>query len=64
MEEARALFRNADATQFVIVTIPTAMAAAESVRLAKALLQEQARTCTCLHMHDMRGTCAVHARHG
>ena len=41
MEEARALFRNADVTQFVIVTIPTAMAAAESARLAKALLQEQ-----------------------
>ena len=41
MEEARALFRNPDATQFVIVTIPTAMAAAESARLAKALLHEQ-----------------------
>lgn len=47
MEEARALFRNADATQFVIVTIPTAMAAAESMRLAKALLHEQVRACQC-----------------
>lgn len=36
MEEARALFRNKDTTEFVIVTIPTAMAAAESGRLAKA----------------------------
>ena len=41
MEETRALFRDAEATQFVIVTIPTAMAAAESARLAKALLQQQ-----------------------
>ncbi|KAK9796986.1 hypothetical protein WJX73_007189 [Symbiochloris irregularis] len=41
MEEARALFRDANSTQFVIVTIPTAMAAAESARLAKALLHEQ-----------------------
>lgn len=41
MEEARALFRDAKSTQFVIVTIPTAMAAAESARLAKALLHEQ-----------------------
>ncbi len=36
MEEARSLFRNKDTTEFVIVTIPTAMAAAESGRLAKA----------------------------
>jgi hypothetical protein len=35
MEEARALFRNTDTTEFVIVTIPTAMAVAESGRLAK-----------------------------
>ena len=35
MEEARALFRNRDTTEFVIVTIPTAMAVAESGRLAK-----------------------------
>ena len=41
MEETRALFRDAESTQFVIVTIPTAMAAAESARLAKALLQQQ-----------------------
>jgi arsenite/tail-anchored protein-transporting ATPase len=37
MEQARGLFRNADTTQFVIVTIPTVMAVAESSRLAKAL---------------------------
>ena len=41
MEEARALFRNPDTTEFVIVTIPTVMAAAESARLAKALRTEQ-----------------------
>ena len=41
MEEARALFRNPDKTEFVIVTIPTVMAAAESARLAKALRTEQ-----------------------
>ena len=35
MEEARTLFRNRDTTEFVIVTIPTAMAVAESGRLAK-----------------------------
>jgi arsenite-transporting ATPase len=40
MEEARALFRNRDTTEFVIVTIPTAMAVAESGRLAKALRAE------------------------
>lgn len=38
MEEARALFRNKETTEFVIVTIPTAMAAAESGRLAKVRL--------------------------
>ena len=41
MEEARALFRNPNTTEFVIVTIPTVMAAAESARLAKALRTEQ-----------------------
>lgn len=41
MEEARALFRNPETTEFVIVTIPTVMAAAESARLAKALCTEQ-----------------------
>ena len=40
MEEAKALFRNADTTQFIIVTIPTVMAAAESARLAEALRKE------------------------
>ena len=40
MEEARALFRDPDTTEFVIVTIPTVMAAAESARLAKALRAE------------------------
>ena len=52
MEETRALFRDPEATQFVIVTIPTAMAAAESARLAKALLEQQVRQAPwCLHMH-------------
>ena len=40
MEEARNLFRNAETTEFVIVTIPTVMAVAESARLAKALRAE------------------------
>jgi len=39
-EQAQALFRNPDSTQFVIVTIPTVMAVAESSRLAKALKKE------------------------
>lgn len=37
------MFRNPATTEFVIVTIPTAMAAAESIRLAKALKKEQVR---------------------
>jgi arsenite-transporting ATPase len=37
---ARALFRNRDTTRFVIVTIPTVMAAVESQRLAAALDKE------------------------
>ena len=40
MEEAKSLFRNAETTQFIIVTIPTVMAAAESTRLADALRKE------------------------
>jgi anion-transporting ArsA/GET3 family ATPase len=40
MDAARALFHDADKTQFVIVTIPTLMAAAESARLASSLRQE------------------------
>ncbi len=40
MEDARALFRNPETTEFVIVTIPTVMAVAESGRLAKALRSE------------------------
>ena len=40
MEEAKALFRNPDTTQFIIVTIPTLMAASESARLAAALRKE------------------------
>lgn len=40
MEEAKALFRNQQSTEFVIVTIPTVMATAESCRLAAALRQE------------------------
>ena len=41
MAEARGVFRSPETTEFVIVTIPTAMAAAESIRLAKALKKEQ-----------------------
>jgi arsenite/tail-anchored protein-transporting ATPase len=40
MEAARALFRDERSTEFLIVTIPTAMAAAESARLAAALRRE------------------------
>ncbi|KAL4528152.1 hypothetical protein Ndes2437B_g00259 [Nannochloris sp. 'desiccata'] len=40
MAEAKSLFRDEENTQFVIVTIPTMMAASESVRLAKALQKE------------------------
>ncbi len=40
MEDARALFRNPDTTEFIIVTIPTVMAVAESARLAEALRTE------------------------
>lgn len=40
MAEARDLFRNASTTEFVIVTIPTIMAASESCRLAAALRKE------------------------
>ena len=40
MDEAKALFRNEKTTEFVIVTIPTVMAASESARLAKALRVE------------------------
>ena len=38
--EARSLFRDKKRTAFVVATIPTAMAAAESVRLVKALRAE------------------------
>ena len=40
MEEARALFRDASTTEFIIVAIPTIMALAESSRLAAALHKE------------------------
>ena len=40
MMDAKNLFRDEEATQFVIVTIPTLMAASESIRLAKALKKE------------------------
>ena len=40
MEEARALFRDSSRNRFVIVTIPTVMAVAESGRLARALADE------------------------
>ena len=41
MEEAKRLFRDASKTEFVIVTIPTMMAALESERLATTLSQEE-----------------------
>lgn len=40
MEEARQLFRDPQRTEFIIVTIPTIMAASESARLAKSLTEE------------------------
>ena len=40
MAEARDLFRDQRRTEFVIVTIPTIMAVAESIRLASALVHE------------------------
>jgi arsenite-transporting ATPase len=40
MAEARDMFRNKDTTEFVIVTIPTMMAASESSRLADALRKD------------------------
>jgi arsenite-transporting ATPase len=40
MDAARALFHDPDKTQFIIVTIPTLMAAAESARLAASLRSE------------------------
>lgn len=61
MEEARALFRNKQTTQFIIVTIPTVMAVAESCRLAGSLKAEgvpvntlvvnQARRCFSFLIH-------------
>jgi anion-transporting ArsA/GET3 family ATPase len=41
MEEARALFRDKQRTEFIVVTIPTVMAMAESERLAASLEKEQ-----------------------
>jgi len=41
MDEARRLFRDQARTEFIIVTIPTVMAVAESERLAASLRQEQ-----------------------
>lgn len=41
MEEARKLFRDKERTEFVIVTIPTVMAVAESERLATSLESEE-----------------------
>ena len=40
MEEARALFRDKERTEFIVVTIPTTMAMAESERLAASLQKE------------------------
>lgn len=60
MAEARNVFRNPGTTEFVIVTIPTAMAAAESIRLAKALQKEQASVVIMLRCGEMcvNGVCA------
>ena len=41
MEEAKRLFHDSDRTEFVIVTIPTMMAALETERLAETLSTEQ-----------------------
>jgi anion-transporting ArsA/GET3 family ATPase len=41
MEEARQLFRDKERTEFIIVSIPTVMAVAESERLAASLKAEQ-----------------------
>lgn len=41
MEEARQLFRDKERTEFIIVTIPTVMAVAESERLATSLQTEE-----------------------
>lgn len=40
MEEAKALFRDPTTTEFIIVSIPTVMAMAESARLSQALTDE------------------------
>ena len=40
IEEAKALFRNTETTQFIIVTIPTLMAASESACLVAVLQKE------------------------
>lgn len=40
MDAARTLFHDKERSQFIIVTIPTLMAAAESARLAASLRQE------------------------
>ena len=40
MNKAQALFHDSSSTQFIVVTIPTVMAAAESARLAVSLRQE------------------------
>lgn len=40
MNTAKALFHDEARTQFIVVTIPTVMAAAESVRLAESLRKE------------------------
>lgn len=50
MKEAQAWFRDESSTQFVVVTIPTSMGAAESVCLAKSVLRERvAACCSCMH---------------
>ena len=61
MEEAKSLFRNAETTQFIIVTIPTVMAAAESARLADALRKEGVPV-QLMVINQVRRTSSLYAR--
>lgn len=58
------MFRNPSTTEFVIVTIPTAMAAAESIRLAKALKKERVGASCRLQLTDMRGAARTERQQG
>lgn len=54
MEQARDLFRNKDTTEFVIVSIPTVMAMAESERLAAALQKEHVPVKVCAYNYTQQ----------